>query len=377
MIQLLYNIPVLNQFIVLDDDESDDNSNTEQFDDFDIEDALEEIEMREDFISDDDYDDNDEVDHDHLYGNEIIVHINRDDDHQASPPSWVPIIEDNQWNNDQDDNDSAWENHSNNSDNNQDSSAWVNNNSWENNDGWGTQNINDDNNTEWVNDNEWGNNNPENDNNRSFNDNQPEINENESMVDNSDSDSSENNEQIDSMVNTEEEINSNLNQEEKSEYQIANNAPYTNDELLICGTTRSIYLFDSKLNQLASIQYYSPFARLMPPLMQSIQRLCLVEYIPELSLAIVGSQGSAMVLLIRIVKYSNNTYDLLPETFIPNLDNMIYSPITGIACKKFANKYDYLSYYHLYITFEPGFYYCYELSADPISNSLNVSQKIL
>jgi len=164
---------------------------------------------------------------------------------------------------------------------------------------------------------------------------------------------------------------------EGSKFQVQKRAPYTNDEVLLCGTTRTLYLLDSRLRQLATLQYCVPNSPIMLPYMRHIERISFIEFIPELSLAAVGSQGCAMVTLVRIVKFPNREYGMFPEKVLPELSDLPPGPITGLACKKFPNQYDYLAYYQLYITFESGAYYCYEIRADPITKSLDLSLKLL
>lgn len=77
-------------------------------------------------------------------------------------------------------------------------------------------------------------------------------------------------------------------------------------------------------------------------------RLSLLEYIPELSLIVAGSQGEFMnrnltgagcasVLLVRIVQNAvTGKYELLPETSLPKTP--LPFPIVGNCCHYYLSK---------------------------------------
>lgn len=133
------------------------------------------------------------------------------------------------------------------------------------------------------------------------------------------------------------------------------------EELLICCTFHSVYLMNSKLEQLAMLNNCVPLTRNR---MGYMERYSLMDYIPELSLLILGSQGWGRVVLIRVVQFPTGKYELIPEKFIPEDERVLEEPlgcVTGLTCQKFPNHLDYLSYYQLYITFENGALFCYEL----------------
>lgn len=70
-----------------------------------------------------------------------------------------------------------------------------------------------------------------------------------------------------------------------------------------------------------------------PPIMHSMERLSLVEYIPELSLLIVGSQGACSALLISVVRDAvTGLLELRPRQQIPQ--SVFLSPLAGLAVQR-------------------------------------------
>jgi hypothetical protein len=74
-------------------------------------------------------------------------------------------------------------------------------------------------------------------------------------------------------------------------------------DLLLCGTFHHLYLYNSSFQLLASLHNAVPSSQVpLPVIMGHMERLSLIEYIPELSLVVVGSQGNPMISLIKIIR---------------------------------------------------------------------------
>jgi hypothetical protein len=154
---------------------------------------------------------------------------------------------------------------------------------------------------------------------------------------------------------------------------VLSNAP---QELLLLGTFQHLFLCDSQFNVLATLYYALRRPPIqLPPLMMSMARLSLMEHIPELSLAIVGSQGCATVLLVRIVRNSiNSKHELMPEKVLP--EEPLPSPLAGMVVTRHVQPNPYLSHWKLYILYQNSRLYCYEIRKGA-SDLLDISTTIL
>lgn len=69
-------------------------------------------------------------------------------------------------------------------------------------------------------------------------------------------------------------------------------------EFLLCTTKHHIYLLNSNLKILDRL-FFNPFSMILPSWFKGLSRLSLIEYIPELSLALIASQSDSKIALIR------------------------------------------------------------------------------
>ena len=74
------------------------------------------------------------------------------------------------------------------------------------------------------------------------------------------------------------------------------------DEMIICTTFRHIFLLSKDLEVKAELYNIARNSVLLPAFMRHMERLSLLEYIPEFSLLIVGSQGNACVILLTLMR---------------------------------------------------------------------------
>lgn len=99
-------------------------------------------------------------------------------------------------------------------------------------------------------------------------------------------------------------------EEEHEEEQAPNNEQQDPEialptELLLCSTFHHLYLYSSSFQLLATLHNAIPPPQTaLPAVMVHMERLSLLEYIPELSLVVIGSQGNAAVSLIKIIRYN-------------------------------------------------------------------------
>lgn len=72
-------------------------------------------------------------------------------------------------------------------------------------------------------------------------------------------------------------------------------------DLLLYGSKHHLFLLESKSLRVLSSLYFNPArcVRFLPHWMQGLSRLSLLEYIPELSVALVASQIDSKVLIVR------------------------------------------------------------------------------
>jgi len=104
--------------------------------------------------------------------------------------------------------------------------------------------------------------------------------------------------------------------------------------------------------------------------MRHMERIALLEYVPELSLLIAGSQGCACLLLVKLVRNSKTKeYAMLPERVLPSVQPP--SPIVGMTVTRHVLPIGALSHFKLYILYQNKSLYCYELRR--ASNQLDIS----
>lgn len=114
--------------------------------------------------------------------------------------------------------------------------------------------------------------------------------------------------------------------------------------LIIFTTKKEIYLLNSNLEILDWITFDPgfPIVRLL-----GLQKLSMMEYLPELSTLLVGTHLKKIILFVRIVKDTKGDYKLIPEQKIQNDSNV--SLFVGMGVKKiqtFNNQFR----YHVYMT---------------------------
>eukprot|EP01117_Protostelium_nocturnum_P019720 TRINITY_DN8614_c0_g1_i3.p1 TRINITY_DN8614_c0_g1~~TRINITY_DN8614_c0_g1_i3.p1 ORF type:complete len:232 (+),score=88.89 TRINITY_DN8614_c0_g1_i3:1020-1715(+) len=100
------------------------------------------------------------------------------------------------------------------------------------------------------------------------------------------------------------------------------------DYLLIMTTTNKIYLYDTlKKKKVAGLgRVFKSHAHNIH--FSSMNRISILDYIPEYSLLLAASQGAAYVVLISLIKNSNNgEYLLRPVNMIPDIPRP--APISG------------------------------------------------
>ena len=138
------------------------------------------------------------------------------------------------------------------------------------------------------------------------------------------------------------------------------------NDFLIIGGVNCLYLTDYRLKKLASIVINQ--GGIVGQM--AMVRISVLEYIPEIGILIVSNQGSGIIHFIQIVRFSNGEYELIPKKLFEFLGS---GSLTGLAVKKYANKVEYLSYYHIYATFDTNRYCCIELTMDASSNDLDLT----
>jgi hypothetical protein len=107
--------------------------------------------------------------------------------------------------------------------------------------------------------------------------------------------SSEEEQQMLRLIEQEEETSSRSIPKQK-EQQISSKRLPT--EFLLCTTKHHIYLLNANLQILDKL-YYNPYSGALPGWFKGLSRLSLVEYIPELSLALIASQSDSKIAMIR------------------------------------------------------------------------------
>jgi len=133
---------------------------------------------------------------------------------------------------------------------------------------------------------------------------------------------------------------------------------------LVYCTRRHIFLLDSTLRVLFRVSHaiQRPLHAVpLPPLLQEFDRLSLVEYLPELSLLIAGTQGGQQVFLLRIVRDTSNLkFAMIPEGLLPE-SVLFLSPIVGLSVVAYPSELSLLSYFHLHVLYANGRLSCYEI----------------
>eukprot|EP01080_Neovahlkampfia_damariscottae_P002642 gene2642-3839_t len=159
---------------------------------------------------------------------------------------------------------------------------------------------------------------------------------------------------------------------EKKDEIISNKEEMKNIELneynILYGTKSMIYLLNSKLEIIDSIYFNPSFDTILPFWMQNgLSRVLFLEYIPELSCAIIGSSSCSKLLLLKV-----NKDKLIPMSWIPDIyiieelftDEQELYPISGFSISKDEKRK--LQNFRLYISFMSGRVCLYE-----IQNTLN------
>jgi len=100
-----------------------------------------------------------------------------------------------------------------------------------------------------------------------------------------------------------------------------------------------------------------------------MERLSLIDFAPELSLIVVGSQGCAAVALVRVVRnVVTQQYQMIPHKLLP--PHPIQWPIVGLSLTKHAIVDNSMTvevasqsmcFYRLYLLFQNSHLFCYEL----------------
>ncbi|CAG8539020.1 10396_t:CDS:10 [Dentiscutata erythropus] len=154
--------------------------------------------------------------------------------------------------------------------------------------------------------------------------------------------------------------------------------PKISQDLVLFGTQHDLFLLDPKsdltiLSSLLSVVCRSDPRRARH--LDSNDRLNMIEWIPDLSLAIVASQ-KGKVALVRLLKgisvrgiehYSLHDEKLIPQTPLPN------APLIGMFVVKNDNLQDpSLYFYNLYLTYADGSMYCYEIRRKEQTNDLRL-----
>jgi len=148
------------------------------------------------------------------------------------------------------------------------------------------------------------------------------------------------------------------------------------DAFILCSTFHHLILLDSSMKVLATLANGIPSPIIpVPAFMQHMARISLLEYIPELSLAVAGSQGCSSVLLVKILRnVTTGKYDLLPESLLPVRPTP--SPIVGMTISRHLSSVPELRYFRLYILLQNRKFFCYEIRRKG-GNPLDISEKVL
>eukprot|EP01116_Phalansterium_solitarium_P017678 TRINITY_DN4414_c0_g1_i1.p1 TRINITY_DN4414_c0_g1~~TRINITY_DN4414_c0_g1_i1.p1 ORF type:complete len:259 (-),score=30.37 TRINITY_DN4414_c0_g1_i1:53-829(-) len=138
--------------------------------------------------------------------------------------------------------------------------------------------------------------------------------------------------------------------------------PENREELLVlCATFHHLFLFDSKLQPLAALFHaVRPSGIPLPAFMVHMERLSLIEYIPELSVVLVGSQGLCSVAVVRVVRNETTAkYELLPEQSLPRIPSA--TPVVGMTVERHVSPVPMLSYFRVHILYFDRRLFCYDL----------------
>jgi len=166
------------------------------------------------------------------------------------------------------------------------------------------------------------------------------------------------------------------------------------DSLIICCTFHHIFLCDSSLKILNTLYNAIPRPLVAVPLfLRHMERLSLIEYMPELSLLVVACQGSASALLVRILRNAKSKrYQMLPQKILPPIS--MVCPIAGLSVSRHSMITDTygkalqsssegvlpgnLYFYRLYILFQDSHLYTYELrKCNTEPDQLDITEQFL
>lgn len=94
------------------------------------------------------------------------------------------------------------------------------------------------------------------------------------------------------------ESRSQRQQQTSSQQEVPPKSKRLPTDFLLCTSKHHIYLLNSNLQILDKL-FYNPYSVALPSWFKGLSRLSLVEYIPELSLALIASQSDSKIAMIR------------------------------------------------------------------------------
>jgi len=147
-------------------------------------------------------------------------------------------------------------------------------------------------------------------------------------------------------------------------------------DLLLIGTFHHLLLCNSSFEVVASLYHaIKPPNIFMPAYTRHMQRLSFMEYIPQLSLVIIGSQGCASVLLARIIfNKIVGEYQIMPEKYLPEKPEA--SALSGLTVVSQKRKTIFeLECFRLFILYQNNKLFCYNIQGT--EHLLDISMKML
>ena len=151
------------------------------------------------------------------------------------------------------------------------------------------------------------------------------------------------------------EIQEEIQEDDKEELNKMN-------ELIVCCTMHHIFLCNCNIEIIASLYNGMPRSIIpVPAFMRHMERISFIDYIPEFSTLIVGSQGCCTVMLMKIVKNINTgDYLLIPQKIIP--EDPVPSPLIGMTISKhISNNIQNRSFVIIYLLYQNRSMYSFEI----------------
>eukprot|EP01119_Soliformovum_irregulare_P023033 TRINITY_DN7984_c0_g1_i2.p1 TRINITY_DN7984_c0_g1~~TRINITY_DN7984_c0_g1_i2.p1 ORF type:complete len:324 (+),score=86.69 TRINITY_DN7984_c0_g1_i2:538-1509(+) len=143
------------------------------------------------------------------------------------------------------------------------------------------------------------------------------------------------------------------------------------NEFLLCTDFEHGFLFDNKLRCLCASTDIIPGLPQITPLMNAMRRICLSEYIPEMSMALMASTGLGRVAIVHLLKFHQGSepYAMVTKGHIPFQDEI--APIIGMTISKHVSELNGMTFVRVYILYETKKLFCYEIRRSTSWNPLD------